>query len=353
MITVLSFIFVIGILIFIHELGHFIAARAVGIRVERFSVGFPPYVFNFRRGQTDYSIGLIPLGGFVKMKGENPDEESTGDKDEFMAKSVGQRATVIFAGPFMNYVLSIFLMMGILFFSGLPMYDLPSTKIEDVSPMGPAALAGLQHNDEIIAINDSAVDSWESLAEMIGRQRGAEISVRWLREGDTIQATMPTVLSTDALGPSGRDSVWVIGITRQPTRYEPQGALDAVTRGFASANLMLYRTLEFLYQYFTLQVRRDMVGGPVFIAQQAGKEASKGVSSLFYFMAFLSVNLAVINVLPIPVLDGGHLVFLAVEKLRGSPLSQRARALAQQAGLVVLLSFIVFVTYNDIMRFFK
>ncbi|MBD3402185.1 RIP metalloprotease RseP [candidate division GN15 bacterium] len=351
--TILAFVFVLGVLIFIHELGHFLVAKWVGIGVERFSVGFPPYIFNFRRGGTDYSIGLLPLGGFVKMKGENPDEETTGEADEFMSKSVGQRAAVIFAGPFMNYLLAIFLMIGILYFGGRPVYDEDRSVVGTVVDEGPAAEAGIEPGDQIIAVDGQVVTSFDSMRELINAKVEEPITVTWVRGSDTISATTTTTTGQQPTPEGKIDTVGMIGISQQILAYEDFGLVESVERGFVGAHVMVYKTVEFVYLLISGQVSSKMIGGPLFIAQQSGKEAEQGASRLFLFMALLSVNLAVLNVLPIPILDGGHLVFLAIEKIKGSPLSVRARGLAQQIGLIVLLSLIIFVTYNDIMRVFQ
>ncbi|MDX9857078.1 MAG: RIP metalloprotease RseP [candidate division Zixibacteria bacterium] len=348
--TILAFVFTLGVLIFIHELGHFLVAKWVGIGVERFSVGFPPYIVNWRRGGTAYSIGLIPLGGFVKMRGENPDDESSGADDEFMSKSVGQRAAVIFAGPFMNYALAVFLMIGILYFGGRPVYDDERSVVGTLAEGGPAEQAGLQVGDQIVAVDGQAVTSFESMRQLINARVQAPVDVTWVRGVDTMTASVTTTVGEQPRADGGIDTVGMIGISQQVLAYENYGIVESVERGFVAAHTMVYKTVEFVYLLISGQVSSKMIGGPLFIAKQAGREAEQGASRLFLFMALLSVNLAVLNVLPIPVLDGGHLVFLAIEAVKGKPLSVRARGLAQQIGLIVLLSLIIFVTYNDIMR---
>ena len=353
MTTALAFIFVLGVLIFIHELGHFLLAKKVGIFVERFSIGFPPYIFSRKKGDTTYSIGLIPLGGFVKMKGENPDEESSGDADEFMSKTVGQRAAVIFAGPFMNYVLAIVLMIGVFYFSGQPIFDETRIVVGAVSEGGPAAQAGLKTGDQIVAIDGHPVIAFDTLKAMVGAKLAEPVKLTWLSGGDTLQKMITTEIVEVPNAQGGVDSTGKLQFNQQVLRYESIGVLESVERGFISAHVLVYKTVEFVGMLVSGQVSAKLLGGPLFIAQQSGKQAEEGASSLFMFMALLSVNLAVLNILPIPILDGGHLVFLAIEAIKGSPLSTKARGVAQQVGLVVLLSLILFVTYNDILRFFK
>ncbi len=353
MLTMLAFIFVLGVLIFIHELGHFLVAKKVGIKVEKFSLGFPPNIFAKTWGDTTYCIGLIPLGGYVKMAAENPDEEATGAPDEFLSKSVGERAAVIFAGPFMNYVLAIVLLIGILLFSGRPIYDDNRVLVGEVSEGGPAQLAGLQVDDVIVGIDGHPVANFDSLRVRINAVVEKELNLTWVRGNDTISAAMNTVTSEVPNLDGSVDTVGIIGFVQKPIRYESYGVGEAFGQGFITAHVIVWETIKFIKRIVSGQVSAKMIGGPIFIAQQSGKEARKGAANLFFFMALLSVNLAILNVLPIPVLDGGSLVFLAMEKVKGSPLSMRARMIAQQIGLVVLLGLILVVTYNDIIRWLR
>ncbi len=350
MLTFVSFIFVLGVLIFFHELGHFLVAKKVGIKVDRFSLGFPPNIFSRKYGETTYCIGLIPLGGYVKMAGENPDEETTGAPAEFMSKTIAQRAAVIFAGPFMNYLLAIVILVGIYLFAGVPQYDPEQILIGEMAENGPAAQAGLLPDDRIVSIDGHEVHAFDSMRVLINRVVEAPVQVAWVRGGDTIMASIVTRPNELPNAQGGIDTVGEIGIGQKIVGYQRYGVVDAVSNGFVTTHVILVETLRFLKQLVTGEVSSKMLGGPLFIAQQSGREARRGASRLFFFMALLSVNLAVLNVLPIPVLDGGHLIFLAIEKLKGSPVSMKARLIAQQVGMVALLTLIVFVTYNDVLR---
>jgi regulator of sigma E protease len=350
MLTFVSFIFVLGVLIFFHELGHFLVAKKVGIKVDRFSLGFPPNIFSRKYGETTYCIGIIPLGGYVKMAGENPDEEATGAPSEFMSKSVAQRAAVIFAGPFMNYVLAIGILVGIYMFAGVPQYDPERILVGEMAEDGPAIQAGLQPDDQIIAIDGATVASFDSMRVQINRVVEAPVEVTWVRGTDTLLASIVTRRNELPNAQGGVDTVGEIGIGEKIIGYRKYGLVDAATNGFVTTHVILIETVRFLKQLVTGEVSAKMLGGPLFIAQQSGREARRGASRLFFFMALLSVNLAVLNVLPIPVLDGGHLIFLAIEKLKGSPMSMKARLVAQQVGMVALLALIVVVTYNDVLR---
>ncbi|MBU0985027.1 MAG: RIP metalloprotease RseP [candidate division Zixibacteria bacterium] len=351
MLTAVSFIFVLGVLIFIHELGHFLVAKKVGIRVEKFSLGFPPNIFSIKKGDTTYCIGIIPLGGYVKMAGENPDEEATGDPDEFMSKSILQRAAVIFAGPFMNYILAIAIFIGFFLFVGEPQTDPDRVMVGEVVDEGAAMAAGIQTGDQILSINDTPVKTFEDVTELVYPVIEGPLAVAWLHGGDTLRSVLTTALSERPNAMGGIDSVGVIGFSEQIVSYRSYGVIEATTGGFMMANTIFYETLKFLKRLVFREVSFKMLGGPIFIAQQSGKEARKGIPHLFSFMALLSINLALLNVLPIPVLDGGHLVFLLIEKLRGNPLSMKARMTALQVGFVVLIVLIVAVSYNDILRF--
>ena len=353
LISVLSFIFVLGVLVFIHELGHFVVAKKVGIRVDRFSLGFPPTIFSRKRGDTTYAIGIIPLGGYVKMAGENPDEETTGAPDEFMSKTIGQRTAVIFAGPFMNYVLAILLMIGIFYFTGRPIYDQDRVVVGSVDADGPAAEAGLAVDDVIIAIDGEPVTHFDSLRVRINAHKASALNLTWVSGADTTMASITTRVEKLPNAEGGVDSLGVIGFSQKVQEYESFGLGQSISKGFVAAHVIVYETVNFVKKLVLHEVSPKMIGGPIFIAQQSGKEAQRGASRLFLFMALLSVNLAVLNVLPIPILDGGHLMFLLIEKIKGSPLSMKARLVSQQVGLVLLLSLIVLVTYNDILRAFK
>lgn len=353
LIAILSFVFVLGILIFIHELGHFIVAKRVGIKVHKFSLGFPPTIVSKTIGDTEYSIGLIPLGGFVKMAGENPDEEATGASHEFGSKSIAQRAAVIIAGPFMNYVLAITIMIGIFYLGGRPVYEENRVVVGEVFEGKPAYEAGLRTDDVVIGLDGVSIANYDSLRLSIYAHKTNPLELTWLRGLDTMSAVITPQIEMVMTAEGEMDSIGMIGFGQKAVRYENYGLGESISKGFMLTHVMLVETVSFVKKFATGQVSRKMIGGPLFIAQQSGKEASKGATNLFYFMALLSINLAVLNVLPIPILDGGHLVFLAVELVKGSPLPMKTRIVAQQVGMLLLLSLIVFVTYNDIMRVFS
>lgn len=353
MLTLVSFVFVLGVLIFIHELGHFLIAKKVGIRVETFSLGFPPNIISKKIRETTYCIGLIPLGGYVKMAGDNPTENITGEPWEFMSKSAFQRMAVILAGPLMNYVLAIVLLIGVFYFGGQPVVDEERVVVGEVVTGAPADEANLKPDDVIIAVDGVSVSDMDSVRVRINAKLREQVELTWIHEGDTITTSMVTTAAAVPNIEGGVDSVGIIGFVEKIQGYEKLGLATSIKKGFVTTHLIVAGTAKLLKQLLTGQVSLKMIGGPVFIAQQSGKEAKKGAASLFFFMALLSVNLAILNVLPIPILDGGHLCFLAIEKIRGSPLSIKARVWAQQVGMVLILGLIVAITYNDILRLIR
>lgn len=350
MITILSTIFVLGILIFFHELGHFLVAKWSGVRVDKFSLGFPPFLFKKRMGETEYCIGVIPLGGFVKMAGENPDEEATGAPYEFMSKSVGTRTAVVSAGPFMNFVLAWLILWGIFFVQGELITDSDRAVVGMVATDSPAAEAGLQSGDVITAINGRSVDSFSDMAALISREVETPVTVSWLRGDREMSATVVTMKESAYNADGEKIDVGKIGIGEKG-EYRRLGFIEAASAGFSQTIDFVRLIGKFVYDLITMRVSAKMIGGPVFIAQAAGQQAQLGFGALLIFMSFLSVNLAILNILPIPVLDGGHLTFLLIEKVKGSPLTMNQRMIAQQIGLVFLILVIVIVTYNDIVRF--
>lgn len=348
--TVLATIFVLGVLIFVHELGHFLVAKAVGIRVEKFSLGFPPKLFGFKKGDTEYCISVIPLGGYVKMAGENPDEsEVTGAPDEFMSKTPLQRAAVIFAGPFMNYVTAFLIYFGLYSIQGVPTVDNSQFVIGGVAENAPAEQAGLQEGDVILSVDGSAITSLYDLSSIVSEKPGEEVSVEYRRGDQVSSVSLVTKVDTVLNAEGGKEPVGLLGVL-QNVWYERPGFFSSVALGAQRTWEMTVLVCDFFYRLVTLQMSPKLIGGPVFIAKFSGEAAKQGASTLLYFIAMLSVNLAIINVLPIPVLDGGHLMFLVIERIRKKPLSLKQRAAIQQVGLAFLLVMIVFVTYNDIVR---
>lgn len=352
MTTALATLLVLGVLIFVHELGHFLVAKWAGIRVERFSLGFPPKMIGFTKGETEYCISWVPLGGYVKMAGENPEEsEITGDPREFMSKSIGWRAAVILAGPMMNFIAAILLFALVFFFYGKPVADETRVVVGAILEGSPAQKIGLQTNDHIVSIDGTKVSSFKEMADIVSTKLAQPVTVLWKRGDDVFSAPVVTKVDTlkDAAGADslvGRIGIGMGYIT------EPMGPIASIGAGFTQTIDICGAMFKFLGGLVTGQLSIKLVSGPVGIAKMAGEVAREGFNMLMSFMAVLSVNLAILNVLPVPILDGGHLVFLLIEKLRGRPLSIKQRAIAQQVGMVLLLMLIVTVTYHDVLRLF-
>jgi len=353
MTTLGATIFVLGILIFFHELGHFLIAKRSGIRVERFSLGFPPKLIGKKVGDTEYCISWIPLGGYVKMAGEEPDEKMLkGEPWEFMSKPVGVRALVVMAGPVMNLLLAVFIFWGIIFFMGKQKIHEESTKVGLVAAGGPADKAGIKPGDEIISINGIKVTSFREMARIIYQQVEKPIEVKWIREGKEYTAQI-TTFKDRVLNEKGElQEVGKIGIGPTYTTVKV-GFLRSLVEGMGTVIFILSESIKFIWGLITGAASIKLLGGPLFIAQTAGETAKSGFVNLLSFMALLSVNLSLINLLPIPVLDGGHLLFLGIEKIKGSPLSLKQRATMQQIGLAFLILLIILVTYNDFLRLIK
>lgn len=350
MTTFLAFIFVLGMLVFVHELGHFIVAKRAGIRVEKFSLGFPPKLIGRKIGETEYCIGVIPLGGYVKMSGENITEDDYVVRPgDFMAASTGKRFWVIIAGPVMNFLLGIFLFFVIYWASGIPQSQIDSTEVGLVNPGAPADKAGLKVGSKIVSIDDNHFKDFTEIAAYIKQRPGEAISLAWT-DGDTLKTATIITLSvpfTDSLGNTRNEGRIGIGPTLV---YEPISPFAALKEATLFSFELTGQMLVILYRLLTRQESIKSLGGPVMIAQQAGAAAKQGLVSLLGLAAFLSINLAILNILPIPVLDGGHLVFLGIEAIKRKPVSIKGRIIAQQIGMGLLFILMAVVTYNDIVR---
>ncbi|MBC8207663.1 MAG: RIP metalloprotease RseP [Desulfobulbaceae bacterium] len=355
--TAFSFILVLGLLIFVHELGHFLFAKLFRIRVLKFSLGFGPKVFGRVIGETEYLISAFPLGGYVKMFGEHPDEQemaSVDRKASFAHKSVWERFFVVFAGPLFNLLFAVFLFFVIFLSMGLPESG-DTTRIGQVTAESPAAAAGLMAGDEIIAINDRTAHSWLDVIESVKESRGEPIRLRVLRaEGSEFELlVIPQMDSAKNIFGEVTEERFMIGIVKADELiYTEVGPVRALTAAATQTWVFISLTLMGLFKIIQQVVPASELGGPILIAQLAGQQMQAGWVNLFYFMGLLSVNLGILNLLPIPVLDGGHLVFLSIEAIRRKPLGERPQIIAQQIGIALLGSLMIFVFYNDIMRIF-
>jgi regulator of sigma E protease len=350
MIYVLSFIVVLGVLIFVHEFGHFIVARKLGVGVTKFSFGFGPKLYGFQRGETEYLVSAVPLGGYVKLVGESDTDDVAPEERarSFSAKPLWVKMAVVAAGPTANLVFAV-LVFWLVFLGGVPSL---TTKIGDVSPGAPAEQAGLRKGDVVESVDGVAVKSWEDLAAAIrSGSPGKPLQITIRRGGEE---------KTVAVAPEMREGRTVFGekvaepkigiAAGHDVVYQPLGPGGAFTRAGTETGKLIYLTAMTVVKLITRALPSQTLGGPILIAQIAGDQARQGPSAFAYFLALLSVNLGVLNLLPIPILDGGHLLFFSVEALLRKPISQQARAVAQQVGLAVILTLTALVFYNDIVR---
>ena len=345
--TVIAFLVVLGVLVFIHELGHYLAARWRGVHVEVFSIGFGKTIRSWtdRRG-TVWRLAWLPLGGFVKLHGQEGPDDATPEQraawkpgQTFHEKRVGDRAIVVAAGPIANFLLAAVL-FGLLYMTvGQPQ---PNATVGRVVENSAAARAGLLPGDRILALDGQAVTRFDQVQRHIQPRANQPVEIRIQREG-----AEQTLVAT----PEARDSVGVLGVAGGATEFQRLNPVSALVAGTVQTWDVSVQTLAGLWQMITGQRGTEELGGPLRIAQLSGQVAEMGVASLISFMAVLSVNLALINLFPIPVLDGGHLLFYAAEAIRGRPLPPRAIEYGFRAGFALLIALFVFATFNDLSSF--
>jgi regulator of sigma E protease len=350
--SIFAFMVVLGILIFFHEVGHFLIARLFGVGVEKFSLGFGPRLFGKKVGITDYRLSLIPLGGYVKMIGEEPDEEldPASIPLSFTHKHVFKRMLIVFSGPAFNILLAVIIFFVIAWSTGLLVLKPSVGSIKEGSP---AQAAGLRKGDLVVAVDGTLVANWEQMADKITHSNGRPIDLRVQRpEGEVSVTATPELTTTkNLLGEDVRR--YVIGIgTAGETYAKELGFFQAMGESLRQTYNVVELMVVILIKLFSGDISIDTVGGPIMIAQMAGDQAKAGISSLFQFIAVISVNLAIINLLPIPVLDGGHLLFFLIEAVKGRPVNLKVREIAQQVGMVILIMLMILVFYNDITRLF-
>ena len=433
--TILSFLAVLGVLIFIHELGHYLAARHVGVRVEAFSIGFPPTALAKQVGETEYRISWLPLGGYVKLYGQNVTDEDPEDPANYAAKSIFQRLYILAAGPAMNLLFAL-IFMPLVFWIGMdiPAYLNDAPYIQNVQPGSYAYQLGVRANDEIIAVNGSKVNTWEELHSALGQISSAEnlsleidragnsmimessgIEIRrtasmgwspllspivggftgdspaekagiqdgdkvisingksiqdWMEISPAVQKFMKDSSNTvesstkKLLVEIERNAVvqfvevapylepksqrWLLGMSMQQiSRSHAFG--ESVVLGSTRLWFLTKATFSFLGQMFQGEGSMDDLGGPIKIGIVIGEAVRSGIADLFFLMSFISLQLGIFNLLPIPALDGGHIFMLLVEKFNKGPLSITMRERTQMIGFSVLISLMVFVTWNDLM----
>ena len=348
--TLLSFVVSLGILIFIHEFGHFLAAKIFKVKVERFSLGFGPRLFGKQVGDTDYRISAFPLGGYVKMLGESTDEEIPEDLQpvSFSHQPLRRRITIVAAGPSSNLFLAVFLYAIIFGLFGLAK---TTTHIGSVTPDSPAASSGLQPEDKVLEVDGTPVEEWSELSQLIQESSGKPIRLKVLRGDKTFTVALtPEIKETQTIL-GEKVSRPLIGIVASNNVIvEKINPLKAGYYAVTQTIGMIKLTFVVLGKLIVGAISPRTLAGPIGIAQMSGEVAKAGPLAFLSFLALLSINLGILNLLPIPILDGGHLLFFFIEGIMGKPLSIRKRELAQQVGLFLLIALMVFVFYNDIYR---
>jgi regulator of sigma E protease len=348
MLSALIFILVLSVLIVIHEFGHFIMARSCGVRVEKFSLGFGPRVVGIKRGDTEYMISAIPLGGYVKLAGESHHDEVKGEPWEFLSKPPGDRFKIIAFGPFLNYVLG-FLLFSVVFMMGSPTL---TNKVGKVPEGYPAKEAGVMAGDRIVAVDGKEVKYWHELTDIIHKKMEGAVDLDILRKGEIISMTMPPRISEykDIFGK--KTKIAQVGIAPSDEllyiKYHP---VESLRMGGKKIIELTGLTFRAIWNLIIGRMRlKESVTGPVGIFVLTARAARLGPVYLLNIMAIISTSLAIFNVLPIPVLDGGHMIFLAIEKVTRRPVSVKVQEVLTQIGLGVLILLMLFVFYYDIMR---
>jgi len=360
---VVPFLFVLTIVVFFHELGHFLMARLCGIKVLVFSIGFGPEIagFNDRYG-TRWKISAVPLGGYVKFFGDDnaasvPDQAAAASmsdadrKDSFMFQPVGSRAAVVAAGPIANFILAIAIFAAIFMTVGK---QTTSARVDTVQPASAAEAAGFKPGDLVTAINGEKIESFSDMQRIVSISAGETLSIDVDRGGAPINLKAAPQLKElkDNFGNVHR--LGVLGISRSMSpgdiKTEKAGPLRAIVMGAQETWFVVDRTLAYIGGVFVGREAADQLGGPIRIAQVSGQVATAGFTALIHLTAVLSVSIGLLNLFPIPLLDGGHLLFYAIETIRGRPLSERAQEVGFRIGLAVVVMLMIFATFNDILR---
>ncbi len=360
---VVPFLFVLSLVVFFHEMGHFLIGRWCGVRILAFSIGFGPELIGFNdRYGTRWKIAAIPLGGYVKFFGDEsvastPDlpKLASMDADEkaqsFMGQAVIKRAAIVAAGPIANFILAVMIFAGIFMLYGK---QTMTARVDSVQPDSPAAVAGFQPGDLVLSINGRAVDNFNDMKRIVSTRAGEALRITVQRNGaeQTLTATPIASEQQGFLGNACRTGV--LGIQHSPTaedlQFHPVSPPQAVAMGGEETWDVIDQTLSYVGCVIVGRKSADQLGGPIRIAQMSGQVASLGFIPLLQLAGVLSVSIGLLNLFPIPLLDGGHLLFYAIEALRGRPLSDRAQEVGFRIGLAIVLMLMIFATFNDIVH---
>ncbi|MGE3144388.1 MAG: RIP metalloprotease RseP [Pseudorhodoplanes sp.] len=360
---IIPFLFVLTIVVFFHELGHFLVARLCGVRILTFSIGFGPELlgFNDRHG-TRWKIAAIPLGGYVKFFGDEnaasvPDQDavssmSPGERREsFFYQGVGRRAAIVAAGPIANFILAIAIFAAVFMFYGK---QSTTARVDTIQADSAAASAGFQPGDVVVAIDGRRIESFGDMQRIVAVSAGQPLTVTIERGGvrQDLKATPALREIKDNFGNTHR--IGVLGISRSMSpgdvRFEKAGPVQAVWLGAQETWFVIERTMSYLGGVIVGREAADQLGGPIRIAQVSGQVASVGFVALINLAAILSVSIGLLNLFPVPLLDGGHLLFYAIEAIRGRPLSERAQEFGFRIGLAIVVMLMIFATFNDIIH---
>ena len=347
--SLIYFLIVLSILVLIHEFGHFIVAKKIGVRVEKFSFGFGPKLFSIKKGDTEYQVCAILLGGYVKMGGDEPGEKLSGQKWEFLSRNIIDRFNIIFAGPLLNYILA-FLIFSVIFMFGSPTL---TTEVGSLLNDYPAVKSGIQEGDKVISVDGKNVRYWEDMTVIIHKHLEGPIKLKVQRKNAVMDFEVKPIIREmkDIFGKSTK--IALLGIApSQKIENVRYGFFESFGMGFKKLMDLTAITYKALWSILTgkLSLKESMTG-PIGIFVITGKAAQMGLIYLVHLMGLLSASLAIFNLLPLPVLDGGHILFLIIEKLRGRPLSLRTQEVVSNMGVIFLIALTVFIFYSDIMKF--
>ncbi|MCD6320617.1 MAG: RIP metalloprotease RseP [Candidatus Desulfofervidaceae bacterium] len=346
-------IIILGLLIFVHEWGHFLMARWCGVGVRTFSLGFGPKLVGKCIGRTEYVISAVPLGGYVKLVGESP-QEYISEEERYIAftyQPLWKRTLIVLAGPLFNVLFALVVFISLFAISGKPLL-LP--KIGNVQPESPAAIAGVQKGDLILAIDNKPVTTWDELAKAIRKHKGTFLTLLLQRNNEKLRITLrpkiekiKTLLGDEIERP-------IIGIVAAgEVKIEHLSPWGACWEGLKQTWFTTKLTILTIKNLILGKLSFKMLAGPIGIIQLTTKQAQAGLAALFSFAALISINLGIINLLPIPVLDGGHLFFYGIEAIRRRPLSVKTMEITQRVGIAILVLLMLIVMYNDILRIVK
>jgi len=352
MLSMISFVIVLSILVVVHEFGHFIVAKKTGVRVEKFSIGFGPELFGITKGGTRYLISLIPLGGYVKLAGETPQEPIKGEKWEYLSRTVGERARIIFAGPLLNYILAFFI-FSFVFALG---YQTLGTEVGVVEPGFPGVSAGIREGDNILKINGKDVYNWEDITYAVYMNNRTDMELIIERDGkvENLIVRFEPRRGWPVFG-SRLKSIFGLKIGIRPV-FEIVDVKPSIVESFymGAKKLVILTVITFKALWAILigvSPFKDSMTGLVGMYKMTSDAVRVGFMPLLHLMGVFSAALAIFNVLPIPVLDGGHLLFLIIEKVRRKPISYKMQENIAQVGLVLLMCLMAFVFYNDFVRY--